>query len=59
MRGAPYAAAQAAALRGKGLVLDGPEWLVVYDGATGKEIDKAPWIERGEVGGWADYGGTQ
>ena len=41
VRGAPYAATQAEAFDGgKGFVLDGPEWLVVYDGATGKEIDK-------------------
>ena len=41
VRGAPYAATQAEAFDGgKGFVLDGPESLVVYDGATGKEIDK-------------------
>ena len=41
VRGAPYAATQAEAFDGgKGFVLDGPESLVVYDGTTGKEIDK-------------------
>ena len=60
VRGAPYAATQAEAFDGgKGFVLDGPEWLVVYDGATGKEIDKAPWIERGKTTEWADYTGNR
>jgi rhamnogalacturonan endolyase len=60
VRGAPYAATQAEALDGgKGFVLDGPEWLVVFDGVTGKEIDKAPWIERGKTTEWADYTGNR
>jgi rhamnogalacturonan endolyase len=60
VRGAPYAATQAEAFDGgKGFVLDGPEWLVVYDGATGKEIDHAPWIERGQTTEWADYTGNR
>ena len=60
VRGAPYAATQAEALDGgKGFVLDGPEWLMVYDGTTGKEIDNAPWIERGKTTEWADYSGNR
>ncbi|MEO5821411.1 MAG: silent information regulator protein Sir2 [Vicinamibacteraceae bacterium] len=60
VRGAPYAATQAEAFDGgKGFVLDGPESLVVYDGATGKEIASAPWIERGKPTEWADYSGNR
>ncbi len=60
LRGAPYAATQAEAFDGgKGFVLEGPEWLVVYDGTTGKEIASAPWIERGKTTEWADYTGNR
>ena len=40
-------------------VLDGPEYLGVYDGETGKEIDKVDWIERGQVTDWADRSGNR
>ena len=40
-------------------MLEGPEYLAVYDGATGKEIDKAPWIERGKPTDWADHSGNR
>jgi rhamnogalacturonan endolyase len=60
VRGAPYAATQVEAFDGgKGFVLEGPESLVVYDGTTGKEIDSAPWIERGKSTEWADYSGNR
>ena len=32
-------------------VLEGPEYLAVYRGETGKEIDKVDWIERGKPRG--------
>ncbi len=30
----------------RGRVVDGPEWLAVWDGLTGKEIARAPWPSR-------------
>jgi rhamnogalacturonan endolyase len=60
LRTAPFAAAQGEALDGgKGFVLQGPEYLGVYDGVTGKEIDKADWIERGQPEEWADHSGNR
>ena len=60
VRAAPYAAAREQAFDGgKGIVLDGPEYLAVYDGMTGKEIDKVDWIERGKVTDWADTTGNR
>jgi rhamnogalacturonan endolyase len=60
VRTAPYAATQADAFSpGKPFVLDGPEYLGVYDGETGKEIDKVDWIERGQVTDWADRSGNR
>ena len=51
VRTAPYAAtADEMYPSGKtGFVMEGPEYLAVYDGATGAEIDKVDWIERGKV----------
>jgi hypothetical protein len=40
-------------------VLEGPEYLAVYSGETGREIDKVDWIERGEVTDWADRSGNR
>ena len=60
LRAAPYAATREQALDGgKGFVLEGPEYLAVYDGGTGKEIDKVDWIERGKVTDWADTTGNR
>ena len=55
LRTAPYAATrEQASDGGKESILEGPEYLAVYDGETGKEIDKVDWIERGKVTDWAD-----
>jgi len=60
LRTAPYAATREQAFDGgKGIVLDGPEYLAIYDGQTGKEIDKVDWIERGKVTDWADMTGNR
>jgi rhamnogalacturonan endolyase len=60
LRTAPYAATPADAFsQGKPFVLDGPEYLGVYDGETGREIDKVDWIERGQVTDWADRSGNR
>ena len=60
LRTAPYAATREQAFDGgKGIILEGPEYLSVYDGETGKEIDKADWIERGKVTDWADTTGNR
>ncbi len=61
LRTAPYAATREQAFpdNGKDLILQGPEYLSVYDGETGKEIDKTDWIERGDVTDWADRSGNR
>ena len=60
LRTAPYAATREQMLDpGRPFVLDGPEYLGVYDGETGKEIDKVDWIERGQVTDWADRSGNR
>jgi len=60
LRTAPYAATREQALDGGvGVILQGPEYLSVYDGETGKEIDKVDWIERGKVTDWADTTGNR
>ena len=60
LRTAPYAATREEAFGGgKGFVLEGPEYLAVYDGSTGREIDKVDWIERGKPTEWADYSGNR
>ncbi|MGH9373271.1 MAG: silent information regulator protein Sir2 [Vicinamibacterales bacterium] len=60
VRTAPYAATREQAIDGgKGFVMEGPEYLAVYDGQTGKEIDKVDWIERGKVTDWADTTGNR
>jgi rhamnogalacturonan endolyase len=60
LRTAPYAATREERLGNpKGFVLEGPEYLSVYDGETGKEIDKVDWIERGKPTEWADYTGNR
>jgi rhamnogalacturonan endolyase len=60
LRTAPYAATADQRFEpDKPFVLSGPEYLGVYDGQTGKEIDKADWIERGQVTDWADRSGNR
>jgi rhamnogalacturonan endolyase len=60
VRAAPFAAAREQALDpGKAFVLQGPEYLAVYSGQTGKEIDKVDWIERGKPTDWADHNGNR
>ena len=47
LRTKPYAATLEEAVPGArtGNALEGPEWLAVYSGETGKLIDKVDWIE--------------
>jgi rhamnogalacturonan endolyase len=60
LRTAPYAAKPEERFDpDRPFVLSGPEYLGVYDGATGKEIDKVDWIERGQVTDWADRSGNR
>lgn len=60
LRTAPYAATREQAIDGgKGIILDGPEYLACYDGRDGREIDKVDWIERGKVTDWADTTGNR
>jgi hypothetical protein len=60
LRSAPYAATREQAFGGgTGFVLEGPEYLAVHDGATGKLIDQVDWIERGKVTDWADTTGNR
>ena len=60
LRTAPYAATREQALDGgKGFVLEGPEYVTVYSGTTGKEVARADWIERGRSEDWADHTGNR
>jgi hypothetical protein len=61
VRTSTYAATQDEMLpSGKtGFLLDAPECLAVYDGATGQEIDRVPWIELGKVQDWGDNTGNR
>ncbi len=60
LRTAPYAATREQALDGgRGFVLQGPEYLSVYAGDTGREIAKVDWIERGQPEDWADHTGNR
>ena len=57
---APYAATREEALIAEGgFVLDGPEYLVVLNGMTGKEIARADWVERGDPARWGDTRGNR
>ncbi len=42
-----------------GFLLDAPEYLAVYNGQTGKLIDKVNWIELGKVQDWGDNTGNR
>jgi rhamnogalacturonan endolyase len=60
LRTAPYAATREQMFSpDKPFVLEGPEYLSVYSGQTGREIDKVDWIERGQVTDWADHSGNR
>ena len=60
LRTAPFAATREQMFSpDKPFVLEGPEYLAVYSGQTGAEIDKVDWIERGEVTDWADRSGNR
>jgi hypothetical protein len=60
VRTAPFAATRDQAVDGgRGFVLDGPEYLAVFSGETGKEVAKVDWIERGKPTDWADYTGNR
>jgi rhamnogalacturonan endolyase len=61
LRTKPYAATLEEALPGAraGNVLEGPEWLSVYNGQTGQEIARADWIELGKVQDWGDNTGNR
>jgi rhamnogalacturonan endolyase len=57
---APYAATKEEAVIAEGgFVLEGPEYLVVLNGTTGKEIARADWIERGDPARWGDPRGNR
>ncbi|WP_269186791.1 rhamnogalacturonan lyase [Modestobacter sp. VKM Ac-2983] len=45
----------------EGFILTGPEYLSVFDGATGRELDTVPYTPaRGDDGlRWGDYSGTR
>ena len=43
----------------RGTVLEGPEFLSVVDGMTGKELARTPWIQRGRISDWGDNYGNR
>jgi len=44
----------------RGRILDGPEYLTVFDGLTGKAISTVNYIPpRGDIGGWGGNGGNK
>jgi hypothetical protein len=57
---APYAATRAeATIAEGGFVLEGPEYLTVLNGMTGREIARADWVERGDPARWGDSRGNR
>ncbi len=42
-----------------GRILEGPEFISIYDGRTGKELARDYYIERGEVTDWGDAYGNR
>ena len=57
---APYAATkEAATIADGGFVLEGPEYLTVLNGMTGKEIARVDWVERGDATRWGDNRGNR
>lgn len=61
LRNKPYAATLEEALPGAraGNALEGPEWLSVYSGETGRLIDQVDWIELQSVQHWGDNTGNR
>ncbi len=44
----------------RGRILDGPEYLTVFEGLTGRALNSKPYIpERGDVAGWGDKNGNR
>jgi len=44
----------------RGRILDGPEYLTVFDGRTGRALDTKPYIpDRGQPGSWGDDRGNR
>ncbi|WP_244518664.1 rhamnogalacturonan lyase [Arachidicoccus rhizosphaerae] len=44
----------------RGRILEGPEYLTVFDGQTGKAVSTVPYIPpRGDIGGWGGIGGNK
>lgn len=44
----------------RGRILDGPEYLTVFDGMTGKALSTVNYIPpRGDIGGWGGNGGNK
>jgi hypothetical protein len=57
---APYAATREEALISpNGFVLEGPEYVTILNGMTGKEITRADWVERGDATRWGDDRGNR
>jgi len=42
-----------------GRILDGPEYLSIWDGMTGKDIARADWPPRGDIAAWGDKVGNR
>lgn len=42
-----------------GYILEGPEFLSIFDGRTGREVARQPYIPRGRVSGWGDSYGNR
>ena len=42
-----------------GYILEGPEFLSIFDGRTGKELARTPYLARGRVVDWGDNYGNR
>ena len=42
-----------------GAILDGPEFLSLFDGRTGREVARVPYLPRGRVADWGDTYGNR
>ena len=45
--------------RQTGYILEGPEFLSVFDGPTGREVARTPYLPRGRVADWGDSYGNR
>ncbi len=44
----------------QGRILDGPEFITIFEGQTGRALDTKPYIpERGDLAGWGDTRGNR